>query len=177
MVTRFATGLICASLLIGAPAIAQETSDNQVATKTDWSVFEDKDPKECWAVSVPPKKDQVASRNGRIVSVRRGDIQLMAFFRPSAKVSGQIAYLGGFTFASGSKIGLDIDGTKFELYAEGEWAWAATSEDDAKIIAAMKRGAKAVLTSTSSRGTDIKDTVSLLGFTAALNEAEKRCNG
>ena len=56
----------------------------------------------------------------------------------------------------------------------GEWAWPASTADDTRIIAAMKRGAEAVLTARSSRGTQTKDTFSLLGFTAAVEEAEKR---
>ena len=41
----------------------------------------------------------------------------------------------------------------------------------------MKRGADAVLTARSSRGTITKDTFSLLGFTAAVEDAQKRCSG
>ena len=48
-------------------------------------------------------------------------------------------------------------------------------EDDVEIIKAMKKGAKAILTAKSSRGTKTQDTFSLLGFTAALEDAEKRC--
>ena len=39
----------------------------------------------------------------------------------------------------------------------------------------MKRGAEAVLTARSSRGTQTVDTFSLLGFTAAVEDAEERC--
>ena len=68
-------------------------------------------------------------------------------------------------------------GNEFELFTEGEWAWPASPQDDAKIITAMKRGATAVLTARSARGTITKDTFSLLGFTAAVEDAEKRCSG
>ncbi|MCM2562826.1 invasion associated locus B family protein [Lutimaribacter sp. EGI FJ00015] len=174
MVSRFAKGLACAALVLaGSGAWAQETSDNQVAAKTDWSVFEDTEPKECWAVSSP--KETVNTRDGRVVSVRRGEILLMAYYRPSADVSGQIGFTGGYPFASGSTVNLNVDGTEFELFTEGEWAWPASTADDSKIITAMKRGASAILTARSSRGTTTKDTFSLLGFTAALEEAESRC--
>jgi hypothetical protein len=174
MVSRFAKGLACAALVLaGTNAWAQETSDNQVAAKTDWSVFEDTDPKECWAVSSP--KETVNTRDGRVVAVRRGEILFMAFYRPAAGVAGQIGFTGGYPFAGGSTVNLNIDGNEFELFTEGEWAWPASAADDAKIITAMKRGASAVLTARSSRGTVTKDTFSLLGFTAALEEAEKRC--
>ena len=41
----------------------------------------------------------------------------------------------------------------------------------------MKRGAEATLSARSERGTNTKDSFSLLGFTAALEEAESRCTG
>jgi len=174
MVSRIAGGmaLALAAMMATAP-LAQETSDNQVAAKTAWSVFEDTDPRECWAVSAPT--ETVNTRDGRVVAVRRGDILLMTFFRPGAGVQGQITFTGGYPFAGGSTVNMKIDGSEFELFTEGEWAWPASTEDDAKILAAMKRGVDAVLTARSSRGTQTKDTFSLMGYTAAVEEAEKRC--
>lgn len=154
-------------------AATQEESTNQVAAKTAWSVFEDSDPRECWAVSSPT--ETVNTKDGRVVAVRRGDILFMTFYRPDAEVSGQVTFTGGYPFADGSTVNLNIGGTEFELFTEGEWAWPATTADDAKIIAAMKRGTDATLSARSSRGTMTKDTFSLLGFTAAIEEAEKRC--
>lgn len=155
-------------------AFAQEESTNRVAAKTDWSVFVESDPKECWSVSAP--KETVNTRDGRVVAVRRSDILLFVFYRPGAEVQGQVTFTGGYPFAPGSTVNLDISGTEFELFTEGEWAWPATAADDTKIITAMKRGASAVLTARSGRGTQTKDSFSLLGFTAAIEDAEKRCS-
>jgi hypothetical protein len=174
MITRFA-GALAVSLACAAamPTLAQETSTNQVATSTAWSVFEDSDPRECWAVSAPT--ETVNTRDGRVVAVRRGDILLMTFFRPAAEVQGQVTFTGGYPFAKGSTVNMTIGDDSFELFTEGEWAWPANTDDDAKILAAMKRGVDAVLTARSTRGTQTKDTFSLLGYTAAVEEAEKRC--
>lgn len=157
---------------LAGTAIAQE-SDNLVAANTDWSVFVEDNPKECWGVSAP--KETVNSRDGQAVSVRRGEILLMVFYRPGESVSGQVAFTGGYPFASGSTADLTIAGTKFQLFTEGEWAWPATPQDDAKIVAAMKRGADATVVARSGRGTRTEDKFSLLGFTAAVEEAAKRC--
>ena len=174
MVFRLATGLAVALVMVaGQGAWAQQVSENQVAAKTDWAVFEEQEPKECWAVSAP--KETVNTRDGRVVSVRRGEILLMAFFRPAAGVKGQLGFTGGYPFAGGSTVTMDVDGAQYELFTEGEWAWPASVADDGKIIAAMKRGSNAVLTARSARGTVTKDSFSLLGFTAALDEADKRC--
>jgi hypothetical protein len=161
-----------AALSIGTQVAAQE-STNRVAAETDWSVFVENEPKECWGVSAP--KESVNSRDGRVVAVRRGDILLFLTYRPGANVKGEMSFTGGYPFAKGSTVTLDISGTKFELFTEGEWAWPASPADDAKIITAMKRGTTAVLSARSGRGTETKDSFSLLGFTAALEEAETRC--
>ena len=171
---RMIAGLCVAGMTAsGTSAYAQAQSSNRVAAKTDWSVFVEDDPTECWSVSAP--KETVNTRGGRVVAVRRSDILLFVFFRPKADVKGQVTFTGGYPFAPGSTVNLNVGGTEFELFTEGEWAWPATAADDAKIITAMKRGAQAVLTARSARGTQTKDTFSLLGFTAAIEDAEKRC--
>ncbi|MEL7164862.1 MAG: invasion associated locus B family protein [Pseudomonadota bacterium] len=165
-----------AALALATPLLAQEaTSTNRVAAKTDWSVFIEDNPTECWSVATP--KETVNTRDGRVVAVNRGQILLMVFYRPSAGAKGQVAFTGGYPFRSGSTVNLDIGGTEFELFTEGEWAWPATAADDAKIVTAMKRGAEATTTAVSSRGTQTRDTFSLLGFTAAVEDAEGRCGG
>jgi invasion protein IalB len=167
-----ATGV---AALLASGVSAQEQSNNRVAAKTDWSVFVEDNPTECWGVSTP--KETVNSRDGRVVAVNRGQTLLMVFYRPSAGAKGQVAFTGGYPFASGSTVNMDISGNTFELFTEGEWAWPATTEDDNKIITAMKRGSDAVLTGRSGRGTQTKDSFSLLGFTAAVEDAAKRCGG
>ncbi|MCA0918869.1 hypothetical protein [Pseudooceanicola nanhaiensis] len=173
MKSRIAFAVAGYIALAASGAVAQQISDNQVAERTDWSVFEGSEPRECWAVSAP--KETVNTKDGRTVSVRRGDILLMAFFRPGAEVAGQITFTGGYPFRDGSTVNLNVDGTEFELFTEGEWAWPASPSEDSKILTAMKRGSSAVVTGVSGRGTATKDSFSLLGFTAMVEEAEKRC--
>ncbi|UWQ28609.1 invasion associated locus B family protein [Leisingera sp. M527] len=169
---RVAAGLCLAAL--ATTASAQATSNNRVAAKVDWSVFEGDNPNECWGVSAP--KETVNTRDGRVVAVRRSEIQLFVTFRSSDAPKGEVSFTGGYPFAPGSTVNMAIGESEFELFTEGEWAWPATPADDAKIVTAMKRGANAVLTARSARGTQTKDSFSLLGFTAALDDAEKRCS-
>lgn len=158
--------------LVTSAASAQESS-NQVSENTDWYGFEESG--QCWAVS-KPKETVNTDASGNIKSVRRGEILLFVSYAPGNGVNGQVSFAGGYPFASGSEVSLDIGGTNFALFTEGETAWATTPEDDAKIVAAMKRGANATLTGRSSRGTITKDTFSLLGFTATVEDAAKRCS-
>ncbi|MGR3494816.1 invasion associated locus B family protein [Citreimonas sp.] len=167
-------GAAALGILAGSASAQEEESTNRVDAMTDWSVFEGQDPRECWAVTT--FKESVNTKDGRVVSVTRGEILLMVFFRPEADVAGQVAFTGGYPFATGSTVNVNIGGTEFEMYTEGEWAWPASSQDDAQMVTAMKRGTDAVLSARSSRGTATKDTFSLLGFTAAVEDAEQRCS-
>ena len=174
-------GRLCGAALVALTAmatgaVAQEESTNRVDAMTDWSVFEGDNPRECWAVTTF-KESVNTDSDGRIKAVSRGEILLMVFFRPGAEVKGQVAFTGGYPFADGSTATLDIGGTTFELFTEGEYAWPATPAEDAKIVTAIKRGSDATITARSSRGTQTKDTFSLLGATAMIEEAENRCAG
>lgn len=172
-------GWICGAALLaaglGAPAGWAQESTNRVAAETDWSVFVESDPKECWGVSAP--KSSVNTRGGEVVSVQRGDTLLFIAYRPGAGVAGEVSFTGGYPFADDSTVTMVVGDESYELFTEGEWAWPATGEDDARILAAMQRGAEAVLTGRSGRGTQTQDTFSLMGFSAALKEAGERCAG
>ena len=161
-----------AAMSLAAPVVHAQESDNRVATMTDWNVFVEEEPsKECWGVSKP--KESVNTRDGAPVSVRRGDILLFVTFRPGKP--GEISFTGGYPFAGGSTVEVAVDGNAFQLFTDGEWAWPGSAEDDAKLLAALKAGTNATLTARSGKGTETKDTFSLRGFTAAMEDAEKRC--
>ena len=166
-------GAILAVMATGGmavPGLAQE-STNQVAVKTDWSVFTEESPKECWGVSAP--KETVNTRDGAPVSVRRGDILFFVTFRPGK--GGEISFTGGYPFAPGSAVQVNVDGAEYQLISDAEWAWPASVDDDANLLAALKKGQQAVMTAKSGKGTQTQDTFSLRGFTAAMEEAAARC--
>lgn len=164
---------LAAALALGGPAAAQQESSNVVATQTDWSVFVEDNPRECWAVSAP--KEWVATdRNNRPTTVRRGDIRLFVAYRPGG-ARGEVAYTGGYPFAANSTATVQIGNERFELFTDGEWAWPSSPEDDRRLVEAMRRGQQAIVTARSARGNVTRDTFSLLGFTAATAEAERRC--
>lgn len=152
------------------PSFAQESTNN-VATTTDWSVFAESEPKQCWGVSAP--KETVNTKDGKPTTVRRGDILLFVTYDANGK--GVISFSGGYPFAGGSTVKMQVGDASFDLFTDGEWAWPGTPEDDAKILAALKNGSEAKLTARSAKGTQTEDTFSLRGFSAAVDEAAKRC--
>lgn len=174
MASSFKFGAMGAMLALMAalPAQAQD-STNRVAVETAWSVFVDGTPRVCWAVSAP--SETVNTRDGRAVSVRRGDILLFATFRQGQGAAAEVSFTGGYPFAPDSTVEVTIGSDTFQLITDGEWAWAASPEEDGRILASMRRGQNAVLTARSARGTQTQDTFSLFGITAATEEAQRRC--
>ena len=174
---RARTAILALGLVAGAAggAVAQE-STNRVGAETDWSVFMEQSPRECWSVSAPTDS-RIVDQNGNPTDGRRGEILLFVFYRPEAGVNGQVTFTGGYPFAGGSTVTVTIGSESYELFTEGEWAWPATPEDDARIIAAMKRGRTAEVRGRSGRGNVTIDDFSLLGFTAAVEDAGARCAG
>ena len=158
-----------AAMAMTTAGVAQQ-STNLVASNTDWSVFVEAD--ECWAVSSP--KETVNTKDGQPTQVRRGDILLFVTYRAGG-AQGEISFTGGYPFAEGSTVKVELDSGAFDLFTSDETAWTSSPADDAKMLAVMKAGSKAVISARSGKGTNTRDTFSLLGFTAAVTEAAKRC--
>jgi hypothetical protein len=169
---------LVAAVIAGPPAVAQAPAE-RVAVHTDWNVYTPDDPKECYIVAQPT--GWVARRGNDTVTdeVSRGDIRLFVSFRPEEGIENEVSYTSGYPFREGSAVQLEIGSSSFELSAgageANEWAWPATPDQDAEIVAAMRRGADARITAVSSRGTTTVDTFSLMGFTDAIEDARTRC--
>lgn len=152
-----------------APAPAQ--------VQTAWSVYVQDDPTQCWVTSIPA--NTTASRNGEDVSeeIRRDEAVLFVSFWPADGRLGEVSYTGGYPFADGSTVSLVVGEAGFELFTDGPMSWAGSPQADERIIAAMRDGSEVVVTAVSGRGTEVVDTFSLAGFSAAIEDAEIRCGG
>jgi hypothetical protein len=184
MTARMIAGFGAALLGLTASAASGQESSNRVAANTDWSVFVEENPKECWGVSAP--KETVNTKDGQPASVRRGDILLFVTYTPGNLPA--VSFTGGYQFALDSPITLVVGTDTFTLvsaaddpatsdFNENEWAWPTKAEEDAAILTSLRAGSAAVVTARSGRGTQTQDTFSLLGVSGALDEAAKRCAG
>ena len=68
-----------------------------------------------------------------------------------------------------------IDNTPFIFYTTEDSSETAWTNDDEKVIYAMKKGLKLMLSGESSRGTITNDTYTLKGFTSAINKLNQDC--
>ncbi len=81
----------------------------------------------------------------------------------------------GYDYKIGPKININIDNGDYEFYTTKDLPSAAWTENDDKVIFAMKKGLKLIVTGESSRGTITNDTYTLKGFTASYNKLIKDC--
>lgn len=169
-----ALALCAASVAATAPAGAQ-TENPPVAAHGDWAVYVAGSPKECYVMTQPKTSD--ARRGGASVEVERGVIRLFVSFRPSQNVANEVSFRAGYPLAEAVRVEIGAD--TFSLSpGTGEsiqWAWPPSPAEDARLVAGMRRGADAKVTGVSTRGTTTIDTFSLIGFTAAVTDAEERC--
>jgi len=163
--------IIIGMMLVSMPASAAGKSKS-IASFQDWSIFNSNQAggKICWIATQPT--DSKISREG----AKRGEIFMMVSMRPAENITNEISFIAGYPLKPATQATLTIGGQSFPMHTDGEGAWPLSTEDDAKIILAMKKGATAIIKGVSSRGTRTTDTFSLKGFTKALGTAQASCN-
>lgn len=160
----FAIALIAVLAVSSAPASAK-----QIGAFKDWSAHAEGKGKAqtCWIYSEPVKDEGNYKKRGRIY--------LLVTHRPGEKTFNQVQFTAGYTYKKGSAVQVAIGSKKFELFTNGDTAWARSTKDDKDIVAAMRGGARMIVTGQSARGTKTKDTYSLSGISAAHKAIGKAC--
>ena len=173
--SRFAlAGLVAASLLaaFGAPASAQEI--RQLGTFNAWTAWTGADASGpmCY-VSAQPEDWSPQQVDGS--PVRRSPIHFLVIDRKGLGTKNEVQTQVGYPFAPNANVVATVDGRSFPMVTEGEAAWLAVEADEPAFVAALKAGARLVVTGTSLRGNRMTDNYSLSGVTAALGEMAKAC--
>ncbi|WP_041796144.1 invasion associated locus B family protein [Pararhodospirillum photometricum] len=160
-------GLLSLALAVTTPAEAQQVAT--LGVFQDWTAYTmtENGHKVCYVAS-QPKKDEGNYK-------KRGDIYALITHRPAQNQFSVVTVYAGYTYGSGATVTLEVDKNSFQLFTEGETAWAH-DEMDKKIVQEMRRGSTMVVKGASSRGTKTTDSYSLRGVTAALQAIDKACN-
>ena len=69
----------------------------------------------------------------------------------------------------------NIGGKTFDLAVDGDTAWTVDDDQDLRLIVAMKRGRRMVISAEAANGRQFVDTFSLMGFSDALDAAAADC--
>jgi invasion protein IalB len=164
---------IAATVAFSAPPAFAQASATNVGVFRDWNAFASNDAggKICFVASQPTESKYSQTVSGRDP----------AFFQitsvPSKNVRNEASTIVGFTIRTSADVVVDVDGTQFRMFLDAshpDTAWAVP-EQEAALIEAMKKGRRMVVQSTSGRGTQVSDTYSLSGITAALEKLGQEC--
>jgi hypothetical protein len=160
-VVTFAAACLC-------PAWAQEPTS--LGTFVDWEAYtyKSKDSRVCYIYSTP-KKSEAGKK------VKRDPIYFMVTHWPGRKVRSQVSTIIGYPFKESSLVKVSVDAKAFDLYTNGDMAWADRAETEKSIVDAMMTGASLTVSGTSSRGTETTDTYSLNGVKAAMDKINSTC--
>ena len=161
-------------VLIATSVFSEESKPADI--NKDWSAFD------CFTVS--SAIEMLAFKNGEKLSkVSREKGRLYVQMSNKSLNAFEVTYFAGFPLKTASQAILKIDNAqKFLLYSHPEpqnskeksYAWSHPNDDN-NLIAALKKGSKAIVESNSHTGKVIKDTFALSGFTASFNYTKNRC--
>ena len=105
---------------------------------------------------------------------KRGDFYILVYKNiGSPETIVQIE--AGYDYKIGSDINVSIDKGAYIFYTTIDLPSAAWTEEDSKVIFAMKKGLEMIVNGESSRGTITNDVYTLKGFTASYNKLLEDC--
>ena len=133
--------------------------------KGSWTLSKNDD--WCYIGSLPIKSDLPETK-------KRGENYILVY-----KIIGSdeniVQVEAGYQYNLDEDIVVTIDNTSFKFFSTEDSSETAWTNNDEKVIFAMKKGLKLVLSGQSSRGTITNDTYTLKGFTLAINKLNKDC--
>lgn len=105
----------------------------------------------------------------------RGEVLLMITHRPSEKATNVVSVVAGYQYQPDSDAVITVNSKRFNLFTNGERAWARDAATDKSIVELMIKGNSASVRGVSSRGTQTSDVFPLSGFTAAHKAISDNC--
>ena len=158
------------AVLVLTAGLAHADDPVSLGTFDDWESFtyQASNAPVCYIYSVPKKSDSAKK-------VKRDPVYFLVTHFPGRKIRNQVSTIIGYPFKESSTVTVKVDDATFELYTNGDAAWAAAPETEAAIVKAMKTGKALTVAGTSWKGTDTTDTYSLVGVSAALDKIDGAC--
>jgi len=163
------SGLIAVALVTGAlatGALAQAQAPTRIKQHNAWGAYSHAGAsgKVCYILSIPTQKEP-ADRD-------HGDVFFMLAKHPGQNVTFEPQFTAGYPFADNSKVVLDIDGKKFNMFTRGSNAWMENPAEEPAVVTSMRNGKGMKLTGKSRRGTETGYSFSLSGVIASLKEVQ-----
>ena len=150
------------TFLIFILIFAFATSSHAKVEKGKWNFVKDTD--YCYIGSAPIETDLPEDK-------QRGATYILVY-RINKSKEAIVQITAGYSYKKDQKVGVTIDNAQFDFYSDDDAAW---TDNDNKVIFAMKKGIKLTVKGESSLGTTTTDIYTLKGFTAGYNQLFNDC--
>ena len=150
------------SFLIFILILAFFTSSYAGVEKGKWNFVKEID--YCYVGSAPTETDLPEGK-------QRG-LTYILVYRINKSKDAIVQITAGYPYKKGQTVSVTIDNSQYDFFSDDDAAW---TNDDSKVIFAMKKGIKLTVKGESSRSTKTKDIYTLKGFTTAYNQLFSNC--
>ena len=95
--------------------------------------------------------------------------------RPAEKVVNEVSIMIGYALKPGSESSLEVGGSSFAMYTQGDGLWIKNAAEEEQMVAAMRKSAEVTVKGISAKGTETTDVFSLKGLAQALDRLAQDC--
>ena len=95
--------------------------------------------------------------------------------RPAEKVVNEVSIMIGYALKPGSESSLEVGGSSFAMYTQGDGLWIKNAAEEEQMVNAMRKSAEATVRGISAKGTETTDVFSLKGLSQALDRVAQDC--
>jgi len=95
--------------------------------------------------------------------------------RPAEKVVNEVSIMIGYALKPGSESSLEVGGSAYAMYTQGDGLWIKNAAEEEQMVAAMRKSAEVTVKGVSAKGTETIDVFSLKGLSQALDRLAQDC--
>nr|WP_308163543.1 invasion associated locus B family protein [Bradyrhizobium sp. SRL28] len=95
--------------------------------------------------------------------------------RPAEKVVNEVSIMIGYALKPGSESSLEVGGSSFAMYTQGDGLWIKNAAEEEQMVNAMRKSAEVTVKGISAKGTETTDVFSLKGLAQALDRLAQDC--
>ncbi len=95
--------------------------------------------------------------------------------RPAERVVNEVSVMIGYTLKPGSESTLEVGGTSYAMYTQGDGIWIKNAAEEERMVEAMRKASDVTIKGVSAKGTETVDVFSLKGLSQALDRIAQDC--
>ena len=95
--------------------------------------------------------------------------------RPAERVVNEVSIMIGYALKPGSESSLEVGGSAYAMYTQGDGLWIKNAAEEEQMVAAMRKSAEVTVKGVSAKGTETTDVFSLKGLAQALDRLAQDC--